>query len=460
METPQSVVEELIRTLANGSEYDRYHAADRLRDVPKTRPVLLALVQALADPGFYETPGDYDAPPFHYPVAAAAAEALMTPEAESVRDEVLALARKSDTAAFYAPRVLAWSGHPSLLGELLRHESNEVRERAIYAIRPMMDRLGVEPLMPLLLEALLDDAVAFAAVGALRHVLGEHPELKLEARELLGPLVERMRLRPGACTFFEAAEFFRKDPAVYRTWVELAAEGSHCAARQLRRHPEGLTSEDVGRLVGARPSTELLELLAVLKDPRAIPHLVPLLEDPRLRELALSALLQTPGGAAHVTEWNRWFLEHRDLRALVARFHPDPSALLPFVRERLGGLSERQRDGLEMMKALGPVAAPLARKACQLTRLGVTPPYLRTLALSALVACAPESPETETALARLLEWTETTDYALKHVLELGPRAARMREILEVMRLEKRYQRSHELLDRALAGLEKKETRPS
>lgn len=99
-----------LQQLKTGSELERYRAAERL--MSDTSPEASgALIQALSDEGVGESPGDYDAPPFLFPVAEAAAESLAS-RFEDYSQPILMQARGSDTAAFYVARMLRHQVRP------------------------------------------------------------------------------------------------------------------------------------------------------------------------------------------------------------------------------------------------------------------------------------------------------------------------------------------------------------
>ncbi len=444
---------QLLRNLKSDDVTERYRAANLLEGAPKTLEVLEGLAHALADDGFYETPGDYDAPPFHYAVARAATDALKCPEAAQVRELVTEIAARSDTAAFYAPEVLAFCGELAALEPALTDPRKDVREQAVRALKPMAGRAGAPAVLRALLVALTDDPVTWVAVNELQYFLPQHPELHPEAPDLVPRLVERLHREPGACTFFRAAAFLY-GPEVHRAWVELALKGSHCAAEQLLSRT--LAPDEQARLAAEAPLTnkEVLLLLGALGVPEAVPRLLPLLDDPKLREFALGAILRTPGGPRQVRDrLVTFFLELADRRAGIVQKHPDPAALaaevLPTIRPRLPGDRDRRRDAWQMLRALGPLAASEAPAVLPYVRLGHE--YAdRFLALDTLLALGPELPESQDALVKLLDDFELAHYALQKVIELGPRAAALRPYLEVLALESK--RHGDLIAEALRSV--------
>lgn len=447
-------VARLLESLEKGDAYERHRAADLLAQAPPTLEVLSALARALADEGFYETPGDYDAPPFHYAVAMAAAQSLQRPEAAGVLELIVETMRRSPRAAYYAARVLAHCGQSEPLLELLRHPDKDVREQAVYALRPMMTNLGVTPqLLRALVEALLDSPVALAAVGELEALLRTEPGLKLEAPDLVAPMVERMRANPGSCTYFRAAAFLASQPEIHRAWLELAMAGSHCAAEQLLREPGRLTGEQVERLAEAPINPELITLLGLLRCSAALPRLVPCLDEDRLREKALRAILAIPGGAGLIRDrLEQLFLQLPDSRQAIVEAHPDPTELarrlVPQVRKLMGGDERTQEEGLQMLTALGPLAESEMGRARAL--LSSRKMRLRIFALDAVCSLGPDSEAARKGLVAMLQDYDTRGLALKWIGKLGPRVASLRPDLEA--LLARNPRDRDEIRRVLQGL--------
>jgi hypothetical protein len=349
---------------------------------------------------------------------------------------------------------LAYCGQPEPLLELLRYPDKAVREQAVYALRPMMKGLGVtSQLLRALAEALLDSPVAHVAVGEMEALLRSEPGLKLEAPDLVQAMVERMRAHPGSCTYFRAAAFLDHEPAIHQAWVELASAGSHCASEQLLRHPARLTAEQVGQLMEAPLNLELITLLGLLRCSAALPRLVPCLDDDRLREKALRAILAIPGGAERIVDrFEQLFLQLPGSRQAIVEAHPDPtvlaSRLVPQIRKRLGGDERAQEDGLQMLAALGPLAASEVGRARAL--LSSRKMRLRIFALEAVCSIGPDSEAARKGLWAMLQDYDTRGLALKWIGKLGPRVASLRPDLEA--LLARNPRDRDEISRALQAL--------
>lgn len=419
---------ELVPDLQNEDVYRRHRAASLLEQAPREPEFLEPLARALADPGFYETPGDYDAPPFYYGVAEAAAGSLAGPHAARVLDTILHTMRLSPTAAFHAARVLGSCGAIAPLRELLKHPDASVREQAI-------QQFPEEPVDPAVLEALMDDSGA--VVSQATRLLSGQP---LEAPALIPRLVQRMRDEPQAGTFFQAAALFAHDPRVWETWVELALQGSAPAAEKLRQSPERLSPEQMHRLTRAPMS---IPLLLLLSGPEAVPVVLPCLQNPELRPYALGALLRLPGGQDQIPEPARWFVEMPRFRAALAAARPElAEQVLPLVRQKLAGTPAEQEDGLSMVAALGQAAASELPRVLRLAGRGQTL-RLRLFALDALVGL-----ESMDGVLALLDDPEMQRPALKKVIEMGPRAATLKPYLEILAQE----RPSELLTQALQAV--------
>ena len=185
-------------------ELERYRTMERLAS-DLSEEASRALVAALCDEGVGEWPGDYDAPPFLYPVAEAAAESLAGRFGE-LREAIMAQTRISDTAAFSVARMLRHQGTPGVepLLELCHHSHAAAREQAVGSLLPQYERTGEERLLIQLLEMLADPAsgVTYQAVQKVRSLWERMPDLtRLAPADLIDRLLARCREHPQAGTF-------------------------------------------------------------------------------------------------------------------------------------------------------------------------------------------------------------------------------------------------------------------
>lgn len=461
----------LLAILRHGNVYERHGAAEALSEAGPDPEVLSALVEALNDTGYYETPGDYDAPPFYHGVAEAAAESLG-------RRAVLALsllavkARQSPDAAVLVARLMshcADQGLP-LLRDLAAHPFARVREAALSTLRSLSQDLDLPVGLPQQLAALndQDSSVTFSAVRAIRDLLKTRPELDLNAlapESLLEALERRLRAHPEAATFADAFAFFRTDPRVLTTFLDLAANGSQCAAERLLPFLEQLDDAAIARLLPARKTPPLIALLGALGErvpSWVVPELAELLHHEQLDGPAAIALLRIPSGVTIVEPLlDDLFVAREELRAGILKYHPRPEQLAVEVPERLRRrwLTTKNLSFLRGLEALGPLAvSELPWLMEQLEPYGVSD-NSRTYAISIICRFGEKARPAYPKLMRLLDYSDTRYSVLRGLTWLGPLAAEdFLLLLEVLKEESSrwsvFEKNNDLLrlNDALASL--------
>ena len=260
----------LLTSLHDGDVHERHGAAEALASAAPSPEVLSALVEALGDTGYYETPGDYDAPPFYHGVAEAAAESLGQRAALTI-STLASKARQSPDAAVLVARLMSHcpeEGLP-LLKELVGHPSPRVREAALSTLRSMSPEDGLPIGLPQQLAALNDpdSSVTFSAVRAIRDLLEARPDLDLNdhaAAGLVEALEQRLRAHPEAGTFADALAFFKTDRRVLATFLDLTAKSTQCTAERLLPFVEQLDDAAIACLSQARKTPPLIALLGAL----------------------------------------------------------------------------------------------------------------------------------------------------------------------------------------------------
>lgn len=431
---------------------ERYSAVQALGRAEPTSEVLGALVRALADDGEFEEPGDPGAPPFHYLVASAAAEALgdracqvLPLLAQTMRSSAMAAQQGADLLPRCGP-----AGAP-ILAELLAHPHEWARRAAASAARAQLAH-GVDgALAQALFRALLDPdgEVRSRAVSALQGRDVAAPPGLVE--DLLGLL----RAAPRSGTMVAATALFLPDPRVLEAWVDLAAAGSAPAVERLRQHHANLDDRAVERLCAGELTPPLLNLLGDL-GPRAeaaAPRLWEVLDDPDLGPRAARALLgmraELAGRAADL------FLRSEPwLRQEMLRRHPRPEELARQVLPALKALPEL--EALRAMRTLGPlVVGELPWLAQFLEPRGAA----TAAALDVVATFGPAARPAFGRLAALLDHSDHRGPVLRALAQLGPVAAdEFLPLLEVLDLERPrwlvWQRNHwsAALDAALAAL--------
>jgi hypothetical protein len=436
-----------LQQLKTGSELERYRAAERLRN-DSSPEASAALIQALSDEGVGESPGDYDAPPFLYPVAEAAAESLAG-RFEHYSQPILAQARGSETAAFYVARMLRHQGSAGVEGllELCHHSSGAARAQAVASLWPQYQRSGQERLLVQLLEMLADPetSVTYAAVSQVRYHARAH--VSLARADLVDRLLARCLREPQAGLFSEALSFFEADPRVIDLQVELAAAGHPQPCAVLRSRT--LTEAQVQRLCQGLFHDALVELLGTLGE-RAVAAA------PRLRELgspaALLALLAMPSQAGEVLSLlPDLYVSHPATRDRILFLHPDRESLARSVLPRLAPLVGKEYgEAFRGVARFGPLAVTEVPWLVELARLGVKDP-LRDSAVELLGEFGEAARPAFAAFYQLLEYRSTRPAVLRALTRLGPVAREFAEVLQVVQLDARRE-EEELLADALAAV--------
>lgn len=414
--------------------YERYRRVSVLGK--PTRERLLELVEALADDGEYEEPGDPGAPPFYYLVAARASETLGE-HAREVLDELGHAMRAHALAAQQGVRLLPRCGAvgtPYLI-EVLRGPHVWGRQVAVHQVTeqlrvtPAAER---EPLVRAFLECLADpDAgVVFNALSEARHLFKNQPRLaRLASQEVVDRLVERMRAQPAAGTYAEVCQFFAERPGVVEAWVDLAAGGAAAPAELLLGHVPRLTETDIHRLCTGRLHLPLLGALGE----RALEAA------PRVRELL-------PDSAAAITlsrmgvelDLAAIFLQEADFRVQEALVrgcaHPERLA-----QEVLPKLHARWNNRLKDISVLRAVGAFKGHAVSELPwLLELLNPYGKWCsdAVGIISWFGEEARPAFPALAKLLDHTDQRGPVLKALQRLGPVAKDdFLLLLEVLELE-------------------------
>ena len=445
--------------LRNSGDLDRHRAAEDLsKDLsPEATD---ALIEALVDTGVGEWPGDYDAPPFLYPVAEAAAESLAG-RAEQHMVWIMAQTRVSDTAAFYVARMLRHLGQAGVepLLELCRHKSGEARAQAVYSLRPQYDRCGDSRLISALLQLLVDpdSSVTYYAVGQVKGL----PKrlLQLAPAGLVEALLARCQAEPLAGTFSEALDFFDGDERVFDFKVSQAAAGYDRPCTLLQNEGlDRLTEEQVQRLCRGRLTAPLINLLGGLGERAlaAAPRLLELVEDPELSKRAILALLAMPCQQSSVLKYlPEIYVTDHLLRGQVLRLHPEREALARAVLPRLAAAAQKlDGDAFRALEMFGPLAVSEAPWVIAMARLGIQD-YFRDSAVELLGEFGEAARPAFANFFKLLEYSSTRTAVLRTLVKLGPVAAEFELPLEVLKLEiRRYAKREEmnLLDQALLAV--------
>lgn len=453
-----------LKAIQEGSELDRYYAAQGLSQ-DLSPEATQALIEALVDPGVGEWPGDYDAPPFYYPVAEAAAQSLAERSPQHMH-EIMAQARASQMAAFYVAGMLEQLGQAGVepLLELSQHPAEQVRTQTVRSLRSQYLRCGDERLVTRLLQLLADPApgLVYSAVGSVKALLKDAPELRrLAPPDLVPALTARCLSHPGAGTYSEALDLFDGDPRVFDFKVEQAAAGLErpCSLLQyqgLHRLHEG----HIQRLCLGELTTPLINLLGWLGE-RAVaaaPRLLELLQDGPRRQAAVMALLAMPTHARAVLhEVPDIYLSEHLLRDRILKLHPDREMLARAVLPVLSPLAQKQNgDAFRALANFGPLAAGEAPWVDKMARFGV-PDYFRNSALELLGDFGELARPSFPRFYQFLEFTALRRPVLRALIKLGPIAAEFETALEVIRLENSGRLGLDkddlrLLDQALAAV--------
>ena len=437
-----------LERLKHGGELERHRAAEDLsKDL--SPEATAGLIEALVDTGVGEWPGDYDAPPFYYPVAGAAAESLAG-RAEQCIDQIMAQTRVSNTAAFYVARMLGHLGQAGVepLLELCQHPYGEARAQAVYSLRPMYDRCGDPRLIAQLLQLLVDSdsGTTYYAVGQVKE-LPRHL-LKLAPGSLVEALLARCAASPAAGTFSEALDYFADDPRVFEFKVEQAAAGyERPCTLLLYGNLEKLSQAQVDHLCEGRLTAPLINLLGGLGE-RAVaaaPRLLELVEDPELGKRAVMALLAMPTQQRAVLDYlPEIYVTDHLLRGHVLRLHPDREALARAVLPRLAAAAQKlDGDAFRALEKFGSLAVGEAPWVIGMARLGVQD-YFRDSAVELLGDFGEAARPAFPSFFKLLEYSSTRPAVLKALVKLGPVAAEFEIPLEVVKLESRYPKSEEI----------------
>ncbi len=404
-----------------------------------TRERLLELVEALADDGEFEEPGDPGAPPFYYLVASRASETLGE-HAREVLEELGQAMRAHALAAQQGVRLLprcGEAGTPWLI-EVLRGPHVWGRQVAVQQVTEQLRvtaATGWEPLVQAFLECLADPdvGVVFNALCEARRLFRDKPHLdRLASAELVDRLVQRMRVQPTAGTYAEVCQFFAHRPGVLEAWVDLAAAGARVPTELLRGHLTRLSESDVDRLCRAPMQPALLILLGDL-GPRAREAI------PRLRDLlpdsAAAIALSRMGLELDLAEV---FLKESDFHvqeALVRHCaHPQRLAqeVLPKLHARWTG---RRKEG-SVLRAVGAFRRHAVSELPWLLEL--LHPYGEwcSTAVGIISWFGEEAHPAFPALAKLLDHTDQRGPVLKALQRLGPVAKDdFLLLLEVLELE-------------------------
>lgn len=448
-----------LERLKHGNDLERHGAAEDLRK-DLSPEATAALIAALADTGVGEWPGDYDAPPFYYPVSEAAAESLAG-RAEQCMDLIMAQTRVSNTAAFYVSRMLRHLGQAGVepLLELCQHPYGEARAQALYSLRPMYDRCGDPRLISQLLQLLVDpdSGPTYNAVGQVKGLPGHL--LSLAPPGLVEALLARCAAQPAAGTFSEALDFFADDQRVFDFKVAQAAEGyERPCTLLLYGNLEKLSQLQVERLCRGRLTGPLINLLGGLGERAlaAAPRLLELVEEPELGRRAVMALLAMPTQQQAVLDYlPEIYVTDHLLRGRILQLHPDLQALAQAVLPRLAAAARKlDGDAFRALEAFGPLAVGEAPWVIQMARLGIQD-YFRDSAVELLGDFGEAARPAFPSFFKLLEYSSTRTAVFKALIKLGPVAAEFEMPLEVVKLENsRYPKAEEmkLLDQALQAV--------
>lgn len=454
-------------TLIKGNELERHAAAQRLSD-DLSPQATEALIDALCDVGVGEWPGDYDAPPFTYPVAEAAAQSLAARSPQHL-DKIMAQTRVSDTAAFYVARMLGQLDRPGLepLLELCRHASPEARAQAVYSLRQQHQRFGDPRLVTQLLQMLIDPApgVTYNAVGEVKALLREAPDsqalLKLADPHLVSALLARCEAEPQAGTYSEALDFFAADPRIFDFKVQQAAAGYARPCTLLQYEGLHLLGQaHVERLCQGQLSLPLIDLLGQLGGlaVSAAPRLLQLVDDPQRGRRAVLALLAMPSQQQAILDHlPAIYIDDPLTRDRILRLHPDREALARAVLPQLVPLARKlNNSAFQGVQKFGPLAAGEAPWLLEMARLG-SPDYFRNSAVELLGEFGELALPAFPNFLTLLEYSSTRPAVLRALIKLGLVAAEFEIPLQVVKLEisapyKAQPQELKLLEQALAAV--------
>ncbi len=449
-----------LERLKNGGDLERHQAAQSL-SANLSAEASQALIEALADPGVGEWPGDYDAPPFLYPVAEAAAESLAG-RFSAYREAILAQTRVSNTAAFYVARTLRHLVEVEPLLELCRHPYDEARAQAVCSLRVQYEGCGDSRLVTQLLEMMADasSSVTYNSVGEVKALLKKSPQLvQLASPDLVGKLMDRCVAQPGAGTFSEALDFFDQDERVFQFKVDQAAAGYDrpCTLLQYQGLAK-LSDSQVERLCQGKLTIPLIQLLGWLGEraEAAAPRLLALVDEAERGKHSVLALLAMPSQASSVLRYvPELYLSDHLIRDRILQLHPDLQALARAVVPRLAPAARRfDGDAFRALAKFGPLAAGEASWLVEMARLGV-PDYFRDSAVELLGEFGEAAVAAFPGFYKLLEYSSTRRAVLRALIKLGPVAAEFEVALEVVKLEmQRYAKPDErkLLEQALAAV--------
>ena len=433
--------------------YVRYHAIEAL-DYESGDEALRALVEALADPGFWEVPNDVGEPSDLYAVSTRACQVLLErmPDAFEVFHEA---ARRSPAIAGGGARIY-WAagerGHKELR-EIVRRDPSEqsypALNQLISILRDDKGHANRENLKTVI-EALLHDnvSVRFAAMNYLPYYYQEHPTKRPTDLVADGFIEELAAAISAGRVQMDTGMIFIDDARILQAWVNRVGEGVHTPSfySLLRPHLGRLDDQQVQTMVEAPLHPQTIALLGELgaRAQAAIPRLVEALDDPARADHAKVALLTIPGGYSEVSDGlaDQFMNDEASRQAIVAN-HPDPEA---FAAEVVPGLTERWRTTgdllwLRGMKAVGPLMKSESKwVAAQLKKSGVDK-HARSYAIDIVAtwgeAARPHFPQLRT----LLDQTETRGDVLDALTRLGPIAADV----FLARLEQLDQQSHRWL---------------
>lgn len=453
-----------LETIKVGSDLDR-HSAARGLEQDLTAEATQALIEALADPGVGEWPGDYDAPPFFYPVAEAAAESL-TGRSPQHLDSIMAQARVSETAAFYVARMLGHLGQVGVepLLELSQHPVEQVRAQAVRSLRQQYLRCGDGRLVTQLLQFLADPGsnVTYTAVGEVKALLEKAPEVRgLASPDLVPALMARCLAHPQAGTFSEALDFFAGDARIFDFQVEQAAAGCDrpCTLLQYTGLHK-LQGVHVERLCRGELTVALINLLGWLGE-RAVaaaPRLLELVQDGQRGRSAVMALLAMPSQAGAVLDFvpDLYVGDHL-LRERILKLHPDLGRLAREVLPRLSPRARKQDgDAFRAMANFGRLAVGEAPWLYEMARFGV-PDYFRNSAVELLGDFGELALPAFPSFYQFLEFSATRPAVLRALIKLGRVASEFEVPLEVIKLEssgriRLHKDEAKLLEQALAAV--------
>lgn len=449
MASPDPALSQALETLADAPDpYLRYCVIDRLSGSDlRTDEVLEALVSALADDGYWETPNP-DGPSEIYAVADRALEALQDkmPEAFPLFEEAAAHNPVIASAGAALYRAAGERGQEILREHARRDEPLVSRSALNQLIQTVRDSNGHPPRESLraILRALThsDGGVRFDAMSYLPYYFKEFPEqspLDFVEDEFVAAVAAE--ITSGRAPM-ETGRVFADDPRVLQAWVDVVAQGREQPSSygRLAPHLNRLDDGQVRRLLDAPLHAATIGLLGDLKERaiEAIPRLVQALDDPTKANLAAVALAKIPGGLPHIAERlaDQFVNDEASRRSIVAN-HPDPSALarevIPRLKERWG--TTKDLGWLRGMEVLGPLMArELDWLATHLKKYGVDS-HARMYAISIVGKFGPEAAPVFPQLRELLDDTDTRGLVLKALTKLGPDASEFLPRLQEMRRE-------------------------